>query len=44
MVSYEEDVITVSDGDVITIGPNDIIVGMSSDATKILILRRTAVR
>lgn len=39
MANYEEDVITISDGDIITIGPNDIILGMKSDGSGFVVLR-----
>lgn len=44
MVSYEIDEVTVTDGTVIDVAPNDKILGISSDATKIIILRKVAKR
>jgi len=44
MVSYEEDVITINDGDIIEIGPKDKILGMYADGSKFVILRWIAKR
>ena len=44
MANYEEDVITISDGDIIEIGENDIILGMKDDATTFVVLRWVALR
>lgn len=44
MPNYEEDVITINDGDIIEIGPNDIVLGMKSDGTGLVILRWRAKR
>lgn len=40
-MNYEEDVITITDGNIITIGANDIILGMYADGSKFVVLRRT---
>lgn len=39
MANYEIDEVTVTDGNVVTLNKNDIIVGLKDDATKIIILR-----
>ena len=44
MVNYEQDVITVSDGALVEIGPDDIIIGLESDGTTFLVLRKVAKR
>jgi len=44
MVSYEENVITINDGDIIDIGPKDIILGMKSDGSAFIVLRWIAKR
>lgn len=39
MANYEQDVVTVSDGALITLNKGDIIVGAKNDLTTFLILR-----
>ena len=41
MANYEMDEITIADGNLVTIGPNDKILGMKSDGTKFIVLRLT---
>jgi len=44
MATFEIDEITIADGETVTIGANDKILGMTSDGTKLYILRWSAKR
>ena len=44
MTNYEIDEITINDGDIVTVGSNDKILGMLADGTKFIILRWTGKR
>ena len=44
MGNFEIDVITINDGDIVTIGPNDKILGMKDDATSFVVLRYASKR
>jgi len=44
MVNYEMDVVSISDGIIVDIGQNDIVLGMYADGTAFVILRWIAKR
>ena len=44
MANYEIDVVDIVDGDIVTVGPNDKILGIDDGATEIIILRWVAKR